>query len=106
MAKEAAPKTGLAVGLNKGHKTTPRVVKPRVSRRKGALSKRTSFVREVVKEVMGLAPYERRVIELLRNSKDKRARKLAKKRLSTFGRAKRKVDELTRVIAESRRAGH
>ena len=30
---------------------------------------------------MGLAPYERRIIELLRNSKDKRARKLAKKRL-------------------------
>lgn len=29
-----------------------------------------------------LAPYERRVIELLRNSKDKRARKLAKKRAS------------------------
>ena len=28
-----------------------------------------------------LAPYERRVVELLRNSKDKRARKLAKKRV-------------------------
>lgn len=28
-----------------------------------------------------LAPYEKRVIELLRNSKDKRARKLAKKRV-------------------------
>jgi large subunit ribosomal protein L36e len=56
--------------------------------------------------VFSLAPYERRVIELLRNSKDKRARKLAKKRLGTFGRAKSKVDELQRVIAESRRAGH
>lgn len=53
-----------------------------------------------------LAPYERRVIELLRNSKDKRARKLAKKRLGTFGRAKAKVDEMTKVIAESRRTGH
>lgn len=105
---------------------------------KGHLSKRTAFVRDVVKEVSGyayllrqrsrieeagtkremriwsltlhlcysLAPYERRVIELLRNSKDKRARKLAKKRLGTFGRGKRKVDEMTKVIAESRRAGH
>ncbi|KAJ8108114.1 hypothetical protein OPT61_g8392 [Boeremia exigua] len=53
-----------------------------------------------------LAPYEKRVIELLRNSKDKRARRLAKKRLGTFGRAKRKVDEMSKVIAESRRAGH
>ncbi|KAK1639157.1 60S ribosomal protein L36, partial [Colletotrichum phormii] len=85
---------------------TARVVKPRVSRTKGHLSKRTAFVRDVVKEVSGLAPYERRVIELLRNSKDKRARKLAKKRLGTFGRAKRKVEEMTRVIAESRRVGH
>ena len=33
-----------------------------------------------------LAPYERRVIELLRNSKDKRARKLAKKRVRFFPR--------------------
>ncbi|KAI9724392.1 MAG: 60S ribosomal protein L36 [Candelaria pacifica] len=103
MAKE---RSGIAIGLNRGHKTTLRDVKPRISRSKGHLSKRTAFVREIVKEVSGLAPYERRVIELLRNSKDKRARKLAKKRLGTFGRAKRKVDELQRVIAEARRAGH
>jgi large subunit ribosomal protein L36e len=77
-----------------------------VSRTKGHLSKRTSFVRELVKEVAGLAPYERRIIELLRNSKDKRARKLAKKKLGTFGRAKAKVEDMNRVIAESRRAGH
>ncbi|CAN8098886.1 unnamed protein product [Discula destructiva] len=107
MAKEApAARTGLIVGINKGHKTTRRVVKTRVSRTKGHLSKRTAFVRDIVKEVAGLAPYEKRVIELLRNSKDKRARKLAKKRLGTFGRAKKKVDELQGVIAESRRTGH
>ncbi|KAI1000964.1 hypothetical protein K3495_g7237 [Podosphaera aphanis] len=106
MAAERKERTGLAVGINKGHKTEPLVSKPRVSRTKGHLSKRTAFVREIVKEVSGLAPYERRVVELLRNSKDKRARKLAKKRLGTFGRAKAKVDELQRVIAESRRAGH
>ncbi|KAF3924619.1 hypothetical protein AA313_de0202288 [Arthrobotrys entomopaga] len=104
--------TGLAIGLNKGHKKTEisskghRDVKQRISRAKGKSSKRTIFVREIVKEVAGLAPYEKRVIELIRNSKDKRARKLAKKRLGTFGRAKRKVDEMTRVIAEARRAGH
>jgi len=43
-------------------------------------------------------------MELLKNSKDKRARKLAKKRLGTFVRAKRKVEELSNIIAESRRA--
>ncbi|KAK6354276.1 60S ribosomal protein L36 [Orbilia blumenaviensis] len=97
-------KTGLAIGINKGHKVTPHESKARISRTKGKASKRTLFVRDIVREVAGLAPYEKRVIELIRNSKDKRARKLAKKRLGTFGRAKRKVDELTRVIAESRRA--
>ncbi|KAF1355393.1 ribosomal protein L36e [Delphinella strobiligena] len=106
MVKEVKQKSGIATGLNAGHKVTVRQPKPRVSRTKGHLSKRTAFVRDVVKEVSGLAPYERRVIELLRNSKDKRARKLAKKRLGTFGRAKAKVEEMTNVIARSRTAGH
>lgn len=34
-------------------KTTARVTKPRVSRTKGHLSKRTAFVRDLVKEVAG-----------------------------------------------------
>ncbi|CAD0020257.1 unnamed protein product [Aureobasidium pullulans] len=131
MPKEVKQKSGLARGLNAGHHDTQRqelewmdwrhgnahitafasttnahfastpdgaIPAPRVSRTKGHLSKRTAFVRDIVKEVAGLAPYERRVVELLRNSKDKRARKLAKRR--------RKVDEMTNYIAESRRAGH
>ncbi|KAF2237609.1 ribosomal protein L36e [Viridothelium virens] len=105
MPKEAKQKSGIAIGLNSGHKVTPRTPKAKISNRHGHATRRTTFVREIVKEVSGLAPYERRVIELLRNSKDKRARKLAKKRLGTFGRAKAKVDEMTKVIAESRRAG-
>jgi large subunit ribosomal protein L36e len=65
-------------------KTTPVESKARISRSKGRLSRRTAFVREIVKEVAGLAPYERRVVELLRNSQDKRARKLAKKRVRSL----------------------
>nr|KMM72165.1 60S ribosomal protein [Coccidioides posadasii RMSCC 3488] len=80
----ANERSGLILGLNKGHKTSAIEKRPRISRRKGALSRRTAFVREIVKEVAGLAPYERRVIELLRNSQDKRARKLAKKRVRAF----------------------
>ena len=34
-------------------KVTPRETKPRISRTKGHLSKRTAFVREIVKEVSG-----------------------------------------------------
>ena len=93
---------GIRIGLNKGYETTaiPKRVKP--SQLKGRLSKKTQFVRSVVREVVGFAPYERRVLELLRNSKvsilrsltydshrshyvhlvqDKKARKLTKKRV-------------------------
>lgn len=48
------------------------------------VSKRVSFVRGLIREVVGFAPYERRVMELLKNSKDKRARKLAKRRVREF----------------------
>merc|ERR1712093_160619 len=82
---------------------TPRTNVPKPSNRKGRQSARSAFVKSIVREVAGFAPYERRVMELIHNSKDKKARKLTKKRLGTLRRAKRKVDELTGVIAEQRR---
>ncbi|KAL7340676.1 ribosomal protein L36e [Rhodotorula toruloides] len=88
-------------GLNRGHPTTVIAKVPKPSNRKGKQSARSAFVKSVVREVAGFAPYERRVMELIRNSK--KARKLTKKRLGTLRRAKRKVDELTGVIAEQRR---
>ncbi|KAI0771577.1 ribosomal protein L36e, partial [Trametes elegans] len=91
-------------GLNKGHPTTPIAKTVRPSQRKGIQSSRTKFVRSVVREVVGFSPYERRVMELLRNSKDKKARKFTKKRLGTLLRAKRKLEELSTIIQESRRA--
>jgi hypothetical protein len=72
----------MAVGLNKGHPTTERPLPVKPSQRKGVTTKRTKFVRSLIREVVGFAPYERRVMEFLKNSKDKRARKLAKKRAS------------------------
>ncbi|KIJ56894.1 hypothetical protein M422DRAFT_218685 [Sphaerobolus stellatus SS14] len=99
-------RTNLSIGLNKGHPTTPIEKAAKPSQRKGHLTKRTQFTRQVIREVAGYAPYERRVMELLRNSKDKKARKLTKKRLGTLLRAKRKIEELSSVIQESRRAGH
>ncbi|KAH6573018.1 hypothetical protein BASA60_006289 [Batrachochytrium salamandrivorans] len=109
-------KTGMAAGLNRGHVTTRKHLAPKPVNKKGpsimlaafpeplmycallALGKRTKFVRDLVREVVGFAPYEKRVMELLKNSNDKRARKLAKKRLGTLRRAKRKVEDLSNSL--------
>ena len=68
-----------------------------------ALGKRVKVIREVIREVTGFAPYERRALELLKVGKDKRARKFTKRRLGTMLRAKRKIEELTNVLMAQRR---
>ena len=47
-----------------------------------AATKRGTLVRDIITEVVGLAPYEKRAIELLRIDKDKRALKFIKQRVS------------------------
>ncbi|XP_072213432.1 large ribosomal subunit protein eL36 isoform X1 [Excalfactoria chinensis] len=94
----------MAVGLNKGYKVTKNVTKPRHCRRRGRLTKHTKFVRDMIREVCGFAPYERRAMELLKVSKDKRALKFIKKRVGTHIRAKRKREELSNVLAAMRKA--
>ena len=46
------------------------------------LTKHAKFVRDLVREVCGFAPYEKRSMELLKVGKDKRALKFCKKRVS------------------------
>ncbi|CAO3695536.1 hypothetical protein G6F56_000789 [Rhizopus delemar] len=99
-----AAKSGIAVGINKGHITARRELKAKPSNKIGAESKRGAFVKSIVREVAGFAPYERRLMELIKNSKDKRAKKLCKAKVGTFLRAKKKIEELQTVIAASRRA--
>ncbi|XP_057610237.1 60S ribosomal protein L36-like [Chionomys nivalis] len=94
----------MAVGLNKGHKVTKNVSQPRHSRRRGRLTKHMKFVRDMIREVCGFAPFERSAVELLKVSKDKRALKFIKKQVSTHLRAKRKREELSNVLAAMRKA--
>lgn len=104
--KAGVPRTDLVWGINRGHPTTRRVLAPRPASKKGNSSERVKAIRTIVREVTGFAPYERRAMELIRNSKDKRARKFVKRRLGTMRRAKIKMEILTNVIAEQRRSGH
>jgi hypothetical protein len=48
------------------------------------ISEKKTFVKSIIREVAGFSPYEKRVMELLRNSKDKKAKKLTKKRVRLF----------------------
>ena len=102
-------KSGIFVGLNKGFivtkpKVNTRKLKP--SYKKGKLGKRVALVREVIREVVGLAPYERKMLELIRTgiaAKEKKAVKLAKRRLGTQRRAQNKRTELQEIIRAQRR---
>ena len=55
---------------------------------------RNLLVKEVVREAMGFAPYERRILELLRLNKDRMAVRYANKKIGNFALAKKKVAEL------------
>jgi len=102
-------KSGIFVGLNKGFIVTKPKVNPRkekAARRKGALGKRVALVREVIREVSGLAPYERKMMEMIRTgvaSKEKKAVKLARQRLGTHHRAQKKRDEINELIRAQRK---
>ena len=89
-----APRYEMVTGLDKGHKTTPNTLKPKPSNNKGKQTNHNKFVRDLVREVTGFSPYERRAMELLRISKDKRCLKFLKKRIGSHIRAKRKREEV------------
>lgn len=105
-----APRYEIAVGLEKGHKTTKiasgknKAGQLRPSRLKGRQTKHSKFVRDLIREVCGHAPYEKRAMELLKVSKDKRALKFLKRRLGTHIRAKRKREELSNILTQMRKA--
>eukprot|EP00802_Teleaulax_amphioxeia_P034696 Tamp_41599.p3 GENE.Tamp_41599~~Tamp_41599.p3 ORF type:complete len:111 (-),score=29.38 Tamp_41599:91-393(-) len=82
--------TGLAVGLKKGFIVEKRTLAPKPANRKGKLGKQVKLVRDIVREIAGVSPLERRGMELLKNGRDKRVLKLCKKRLGTHKRAKAK----------------
>lgn len=94
---------GIARGLKKGFAVTKRTRKPRTADTR-KIGKRTKFVREVIREVSGFAPYERRIIELMRVGLDKRALKLAKRKIGTHRRALKKREEMGNVVSAQRLA--
>ena len=66
------------------------------------LTKRVTFVREVVREVAGFSPYEKRCLELLKVGKEKRCLKLLKTKLGTHKRAKSKREQMSVELRKQR----
>jgi large subunit ribosomal protein L36e len=86
----------------RGHKTTKNTT-VRKAKRRGP-NKHVKLVRDLVREVCGFSPYERRCMELLKVSKDKRALKFCKKRLGTLSRGRKKREEMMQTISAQRKA--
>ena len=106
-----ADKSGIFVGLNRGHvvtkpKVSDRAFKANKSNRKGRLHPRVQAVREVVQEVCGLAPFQKKMVEMIKTGvavKEKKAVKLARKRVGALKRAKHIRDNLLNLIQTQRR---
>ena len=84
----------IAVGLKKGHKVDKRETLLKPGARKGRCGKRVKLIRDLVRDVAGTAPYEKRMMELLKTGRDKRALKLSKRKLLRMFAEKRNVKKL------------
>ena len=102
-------KSGMFVGLNKGVTTTlpaKQTWKTRPVTKKGKLSKRCVAVREIIREIGGFSPMEKRMLEMIRTgiaAKEKKAVKHARAKLGTHRRAQLKRFELVNIVQKSKR---
>lgn len=70
-----------------------------------ALGKRVQMCRDIAREVAGLSPYERRILDMIKTggaAADKRIYKFAKKRLGSHKRALAKREQIKEVNAQQR----
>jgi large subunit ribosomal protein L36e len=106
VAKPRAVKNGIIGGINHGFATTP--IAKTLSRHV-ALSKqhkRLRAVKAVIADLVGFTPLDKRVVELLRVGKEKRAVKLCKKRLGSITAAKKrktKVEDALRAAQTTKK---
>ena len=96
--KERVASTGIIAGFNKGHKTTKRTRQISRKARLGLPHKKLRAVKAIIAELVGFTPMEKRVVEMLRVGKEKRALKLCNKRLGNIVMAKKKRTKMEDAI--------
>ena len=103
-------KSGIFAGKNAGFKVAKPEVNPKHQRpghRIGKLGKRVALVRDVIREIAGYAPYERKMIKLLTigdESANKRALKFAKRRIGGHRRGKLKRETMREIVSQQKKA--
>lgn len=102
----ATAQQSLRVGLKKGLKVNRPVASgERPSRRKGKLNNAVKVAREVIRDVAGLAPYEKHILDVIKtggSTAEKRALKYAKLRLGGHRRALKKREEIKGLVSKMR----
>ncbi|TFJ84004.1 hypothetical protein NSK_005099 [Nannochloropsis salina CCMP1776] len=103
--------TGTIRGMNKGYPVQKLEVPKRPAGRKGTLVKKVKLVREVVRDVVGLMPYEKRILDVIKtggSGAEKKVYKFAKRRLGTHRRALKKREEIKEYYSKlrARQAAH
>lgn len=61
-------------------------------------SQKTFFARDIVREIVGRAPYELCAMDMIKKSQDKKVKRYLRKRLGNLKCAKKKIDSLTAEI--------
>lgn len=100
------PRTGIIAGFNKGHITTRRPRQPRPSDRYAVPHKKLRAVKAIVADLVGFSPMEKRVQEMLRVGKEKRALKYCKKRLGDIKAAKKKRAKMEEALRNAAKKHH
>jgi len=101
VAKPKTANTGIIAGFNKGHVTTKRARAISRKSRLGLPHKRLRAVKAVIGELVGYTPLEKRVLEMLRVGKEKRALKFCNKRLGNIVQAKKKRTKMEDVLRQT-----
>ena len=96
--RERPASNGIIAGVNKGFQTTKRARKISNKTRLSLPKQKLRAVKALVAELAGMSPLEKRVTELLRFSKEKRALKLCKKKLGSMTAAKKKRSKMEELL--------
>merc|ERR1719453_1489189 len=107
---ETNNKSGYFVGRNKGRLQklpAKQEWKARPGLRKGRTSKRAVFVRNIIRDVAGYSPLEKRLMELIKTqvaAKEKKSVKIMRKVIGTHKRALLKKAVLDTAIERQKKA--